>query len=441
MREDRPNIVLITADSVRADHCGYLNDRMETTPTIDQIADRGIAFNEAFSPGPRTPSSIPEIMTDRELPDDRIQTTDWESRLARVRDHISKSNPLAARLQDTGYTTIAFTSNPHTDEYTGFDVGFDEFVQVGRTDGIDLNLLEGTKLEPATKYIDQWWNGAGFFSRWEDFFPDIVETVNQAPDPYFLWVFLLDSHNPYRAPRKDREESTLWSMYLSQLRANSLFLDSEVTATSSFAEGVPETILAGIKRAYRDSIRSVDRCVRELLQALRDDDPLVVFHSDHGEAFGEHGTFGHQRRLYDENLHVPLVVHNAGETDEIDGQVSLRHLDQMIYSYACENVPFTRSHWQPSETLLRTEDNSRYGIRTENWKYVRTDESEELFDLTQDPGEHADVANSNPDRTARFRRQLEGCIQDLPPPGEYSSRLSESRSTVEARLSDLGYLE
>lgn len=434
------NVVLVTADSIRADCCGAVGNDESLTPAIDAMAERGTVFTTAVSPGPRTPSSIPEILTGRHMPNDRIDPNDWERRLARVRRHVERTTTLAERFKQAGYSTVAYTSNPFTGTYTSFDAGFDHFTKVGNQDGLDLNVLEGTRFEPITKYLDQWWNQKSFFSSWEQYSDDMVETAKAVEEPFFLWVFLLDSHNPYCAPRKDREESTLWSMYLHQLRGNQLFLDAEVTATSSYREDVPQYVFDGIKRAYRDSIRSVDRCVAFLRRAFADDGTLLVFHSDHGEAFGEHGTFGHQRQLYEENVRVPFVVGNTASAAAVDGVVSVRTLPEMLYAYVTDDIPFTAERWQSEHAVLRTEDNSKFGLRTQGWKYIRTADEKQLYDLEADPQETRNVIENHPSTVEKFDRKLDTFIENLPRSDEPETD-ARVDSDVKDQLSELGYLE
>lgn len=445
--DGRPNVVLVTADSVRADDCSFLHPGPSTTPTLEGMTDDGVSFANAVSPGPRTPSSVPEIMTGERMPNDTVDPADWEERIARVRAHMANSTSLAERLKDAGYSTIAYTSNPWTGTFTEFDAGFDVFRKNGKRNSLDLNVFADTGLEPISQTADQWvkrvlWrpmNGIGSFARWPQFIEEILASVESVERPYFLWVFLLDSHSPFLVPREDRHESSIWQMAVTQTRANSFLKDSEVGDTTSYQGSISPGTRERLRGMYRDSIRSVDRFVWTLWNAVAGDDPLLVFHSDHGEAFGEHGTFGHQRELYEENVHVPLFVYNSEASGTVDEVVTLRDVGEMIRSYVTEAVPFTDPRWHEERAVLRTEDNSKFGIRTERWKYVRHGGDEQLFDLLEDPRETTNVADEHDTTVAELDESLERYVRTLPRGDGY--RPGGVDPDTETRLSDLGYIE
>lgn len=441
------NIVLITADSIRADYCGFLNQEISTTPTLTEMADDGVVFTDAISPGPRTPSSIPEIMTGSGMPRDHVDPSDWEQRIARIREHMASTKSVSERLQSEGYSTIAFTSNPWTGTYSNFHKGFDIFQKTGKRSMHDFSLFEGTRFEPISDTLDRWWNGMiwrpingiGSFARWPQFFDDIVSVVDEVDPPYFLWIFLLDTHSPYIVPRQDRHETSIWEMIFTQIRANSIFKDTGTGETSAYRNSLPPETIHRLQGMYRDSIRSVDRFVSSLWNSLEADDPLFIFHSDHGEAFNEHGTFGHQRSLYEENLHVPLLMFNSNSTGTVDELVSLRNLSDMVYQYSTSGVPFTDSRWQSDHAFVRTEDNSKFGLRTSRWKYILGGTDTELYDLHDDPAETKNVASENHKSTTELRSVLDNYIDELPHREGYFDQ--DVDSETETRLADLGYIE
>jgi arylsulfatase len=125
MSDGRPNIVLVTIDSLRADYCGYIDDDSTATPTLDRLAEEGLAFETAIAPGPSTPESMPAVFTG-EYPIDGDENTlaAWRDR---IRRHMRTRDPLASRLSRAGYETAAFTPNPFTSRHFAFDQGFDRF--------------------------------------------------------------------------------------------------------------------------------------------------------------------------------------------------------------------------------------------------------------------------------------------------------------------------
>lgn len=441
------NVVLITADSVRVDYCGWIDSSVTTTKTLNVMSNKGVEFRNAIAPGPRTPSSIPEIMTGRPLPNDHVNPADWQQRIARIGEHMENSQTLAERLRAQGYNTIAFTSNPWTGTYSNFDKGFDEFRKTGKRQMHDLNLLADTKFEAVTRTLDEFFNGMiwrplngiGAFARWPQYFDDLVSAVADVSQPFFLWVFLLDTHSPYLVPRVDRQESNLWHELITQFRANSIFKETGTGETSAYRRTLSPSTIERLKRMYRDSIRSVDRFVQSLWDEIESTDPVLIFHSDHGEAFGEHGTIGHHRVLYEENVHVPLVVYNSGSTGRVEEVVSLRSMSDMIDALLTEKVPVTDPRWQVEQALLRTEDNRSFGLRTSRWKYIKRQDTEELYDLNEDPFESDNAAVKHPDRLSNLRQSLEDHIDALPTDRSYE--VGEIDAETETRLSDLGYID
>lgn len=443
---ERQNIVVVSADSVRADTCGFLDTTLDTTPWMAGKSGEALTFTNVVSPGPRTPSSIPEIMTGRDLPNDRVDPANWQQRRSRIRQHMAAGPTLAGRLGEQGYSTIAFTSNPWTGRDTNFDVGFDTFEKPGKRGWIDLNVFAETPLERVSGPIDQLFNsvvwrpvnGIGPFARWPQYIDAVTSAVEAVGEPYFLWIFLLDTHNPFIVPPRDRVESSAWDMWVSQLRANSFFKDNTVGQTTSLRSDLPGKTRERLRALYRDAIRSVDRFIGTLWDELERDDPIVVFHSDHGEAFGDHGTYGHQRELYEENVHVPLFAYNATSTGTVDQVVSLRDLSDMICAFVGSETPLDDDRWHSERAILRTEDNSRYGVRTDRWKFVRTCENVRLYDLKADPDETRDVSMENRSVADDLERSLEEYVSRLPRANSYAP--GDFDAETENQLRDLGYI-
>jgi len=104
--EDPQNIVMVTADSLRADHCGFIDSSSSLTPTIDRLAAEGVSYSEAIAPGPRTPSSVPVLFTGEFMTDDEEWSmADWQGRQSRIGRHMDRFRHVSERLQRRGYET------------------------------------------------------------------------------------------------------------------------------------------------------------------------------------------------------------------------------------------------------------------------------------------------------------------------------------------------
>lgn len=409
---DQRNIVLVTADSLRADHCGFINPERELTPTLDELAEAGVAFETAITPGPRTPSSMPVIWTGHHVGHENQgvygsrseKGASWRERQQRIRNHTRRFPTIAERLRARGYDTGAVTTNPWTSAETGFDQGFRRFEAVNglptdsSTPLLKRILAQGSKL-PQVPDTERW------LLTWTDIYDTILDLTETLTEPYFLWIFLLDPHQPYLTPTAYRSETRGHEMYYANVRYNQHY--------SPF-EQLPSHLDAWLNASYRDTVRSVDGFVEQLLTDLDGDDPAFVFHADHGEALLEHGTRGHRPELYEENLRVPLLAHNVGRTGRISEQVTLRELPAFLCSLARgePDVDQLRAEW----AIAATEECERIAVRTDDWKRIRSSEtwnfahdspSDELYDLRTDAAETQNRFESRPEVVDRLDQWLE----------------------------------
>lgn len=404
------NIVLITIDSLRADHCGFLGSDAGLTPALDGLAGESIVYEYALAPGPRTPSSMPAIFTGEFFQRDNRgvytnwdeKRTRWKQRQDRVRRHLRRFQTVAERLQGRGYHTAGITANPWTTRATGFDTGFDTFVEVGG------HTSSSSRTPLHRKLIERYFGIElkNWLLTWPDYFDEIVEVHDSLPEPYFLWVFLLDPHQPYITPRRVRQETNGATMYYANLRYN---------LAHSYTETLPPHLDTLLKRAYRDSVRSVDGFVDEMRRLIADEDPHIVVHADHGEAFQEHGTYGHRPQLYAENLHVPFIVHSESQPRRIDRPISLRALPEVISALAGSDG--IDPNFATSEHVLsKTEECERIAVRSREWTfhssphewdYIHGLEPTELYALRNDPREQVNVVDEYPDVASSLSQLLE----------------------------------
>jgi arylsulfatase A-like enzyme len=362
------------------------------------MADDGVEYEYAIAPGPRTPSSMPTIFTGHHVPPVSQEPGDfWERRRAVIRRHMRRHKSIPQRLQEHGYHTIGVTVNPWTQD-TAFDRGFDEFVHINSQmlkefgpkgfRAADL-LLNDTSLGDRL----YWFNKREWFIRWTDFYETIVDLVHDASEPYFLWVFLLDTHQPYVVPQADRAESSTLGMYYASFR--------ELTGSGT----IPDWVDTRLRQAYRDSIRSTDRFLSRLLESTASTDPVVAVHSDHGEAFGEHGTYGHEQQLYEENIHVPLVVHNVPDCERISEPLAVRRLPEIVDALV-EPTAFDPTAFTTEYVFSAVDDGHTNAVTTRDWKLIRGQSGDELYDLRRDPEERTNVIDEDGTPRERLRSLL-----------------------------------
>ena len=293
----RPNVVIFLPDALCADHLGCYGYDVPTSPAIDALAETGYLFSKCYVQSPWTKPSVASMLTGYmpSVHQAAVATLDADDKTARVQVLREQFVTLAERFKEAGYNTALFMMNAHCQREYGFAQGFDYY---HHEHFIDPRLQMNKVLE------------------WFD--------TEAAGEPFFLYIHLRDPHGPYRPPKrfydalyadgdlppeKDIEiveqYSSVYEAWVHDRQAyNGLRLDE-----------LSEEGLAYLRRRYDGEILYVDRQLKRLLDKLAelgvDERTTIVFVSDHGEEFREHGAIGHGRTLYDEVLHVPLIIRPA----------------------------------------------------------------------------------------------------------------------------------
>lgn len=369
------NIVLVTVDSLRADYCGFAGGPDSHTPAMDRLAADGLVFENAIAPGPATIDSMPVIFSGQFYP---RPDTEWSAveEPEVVRNHMSARQTIPERLSQRGYETAAFTTNPWASRRYGFDEGFDyfeDFMEVDTSgEGSFSRLLDrlatdqngGAAIKPLQLLLD-WQRQNDMFQSWDTFYDDVVSWTEQAEEPYFLWIFLVDAHMPFLPTAEFNSQSKFATMMANLW----LYLDTRRL----------ESILGKrLQTAYGDTIRYVDNRLERLTADLADDDPVLVVHGDHGEEFGERGVYGHGKYLSEELIRIPLIVTN-GPTGRIDRPFSLVDLPKLIERLADGREPedLTKPFVQSRNLDPKT------AVRGTDWKYIECENGSELYRMSE----------------------------------------------------------
>ncbi|TKX47248.1 DUF229 domain-containing protein [Halorubrum sp. SD690R] len=286
MRKDRPNVVLLTADALRADHLGCYGYGRDTSPVLDEFADESLQFMNAYSASSHTREAVPALLTG-EYPDVAIGS-----------DYRLATETVASKLSQAGYATAGFHSNPFVSRAYGFDQGFDTFDD-------DLHLGQHKLIALAQRAIDKLRNR--HYARADEINERSLAWLDGQSDdePVFLWNHYMDTHGPYEPPG---EYATLYAdRELSGREAQSLY-QRAIDDPESITDDERELLID----LYDAEIRYNDKHIGAFLDALRDrdllEDSVVIVSADHGDAFGEHGYYEHPRYLHDETTRVPLFV-------------------------------------------------------------------------------------------------------------------------------------
>lgn len=401
------NIVLVTQDSLRADHCSHMGYDRETTPGLDALAEQGVVFENAVAAGVPTIASMTSVMTGAySLASPEIGFNKQQ------REQITSRRTLAEALSAAGYSTGACSPNPPASSYFGFDDGFDWFEDFlhqdrGVTDRLWHRILDrsirGGGAATYLRLLRNLVQREEVLRPWDDYYEDILAWRERVQEPYFLWVLLLEPHHPWIPPKETQQWSSRGDVY----RAFGHYWEM---LSSGWEPNYSEREHQRLIDLYDDSIRHGDRFVQQLWDDLRADDPVFIVHADHGEEFGEHGRYGHQPYLYDSLIHVPLVVANAGQRGTVSRPVSLRSLAKTITTLA--DVPATfggtdlladdgdSAPWAISKVFAGGE--RRIAVRTEHAKYIHDGGTDELYDLRLDPEEQVPVHEQQATAAAAF---------------------------------------
>jgi arylsulfatase A-like enzyme len=400
-RVERPHILLITADALRADHLSLNGYPRATSPALDRFARDATHFDQAISVIPKTGPSFATLFTGR-YPDQHGVQYNQAS--------LPHGIPvLAERFKSLGYRTAAFISNPVLRASKGYARGFDVYRELPS---------EGGVREVNRAYFE--WSESAF------------------SEPTFVWVHYIDPHGPYDPPAELVAAFMNDALFQSDIRVP---LDDRVDVTrgrSKVLGAIPkyqqrgrEDRLAWYLAQYDAEIRHVDRAFGEIVEELESRDlyqgSAVVFTSDHGESLGEHDFyFEHGWFAFDASLRVPLMIKWPGQQAGEKRSHAVSQLDLMptLLKIAGWDAPLDGAVGidlaiDPGDRDPVSVENAfnyperTFGLRSPEFKYLirEHDGREELYDLRTDPGETKNLAGSaaeGPAASSRYGEVLSG---------------------------------
>jgi len=452
------NVVLVTVDSLRADHCSSYGYDRETSPTLDALAAEGLAV-DAYANANATRASFPSILT-----------STYPLAYGGF-DYLSdRRTMLGTPLQRAGYATGGFHSNVWLSRDFNYDRGFDRFYDSKSDPGpmarlrtfLKTNLdQDGLVYRALQSVYDRTERQAGIdvgqtYKDAETITDRALEWIDGAEEPFFCWVHYMDVHHPY-VPRPAYAaemgvDVSIGEREAIRLRRKMLERPDDVTEAE-------RQVLVDL---YDAEIRYADEQIGRLVDSVRASTGETAFlcTSDHGEEFYEHGGYSHNPSMYEEVIHVPLVLAGAGiedrgpgSADRPDVDVELLDVAPTVHDLAGVGSPGTyrgrsvldRVASGESATVIsetENDDGLRLAVRRDGWKLIwdQGAGTEELYDLDADPGEHEDVVGREPDVRGDLRARLEEHVEELATTNESLPEVRMDAET-ERRLKDLGYLE
>lgn len=380
VKPDRPDILFVLIDSLKASHLGCYGYSRDTTPAIDRFArEEGVRFETVIPGGSWTVPAVMTLFTS--LP------ADAHRRVLPDLPHDADAVTLAETLRAAGYATVGITANAMVNRRFGYGKGFDLW------DDYSATLPPDAGMEKIA---------AGYGKGMLMTRLGLRRLKRRDPDrPLFLFLFYMDPHwDFYPPPPYDMKFAKPGG---SPIR-NAWLLPAE--------KATPEVRRRTID-AYDGEIAYCDAAISNLLASVaatpRGRDTIVVVAGDHGESFWERGFSSHGNHLYDEELKVPLVIRVPKDRGlkpgtVVKGQVGGIDLAPTILDLAGVAAPPTWkgrslvsamksgvSDGRPVVTETRVRDGLwQRAVRTDRWKVIAIDDfakPAEVYDLVADPGE------------------------------------------------------
>lgn len=452
---DRPNVVLITIDTLRADHCSCYGYYRPTTPHLDALARRGTLLETVYAVMPTTGPSHATLFTSQYPAGHGV----LKNGFVLGDDKVTRAEVLRAREYETAAVVSSYAVAGRFGLSQGFDFYDDDFENADSSIGRDWPMWEGHRVE------------GKFDRRARDTSDRAIEWLRRrdAGGRYFLWVHYFDPHSPYDPPEPYRTD---FARSAAAERAGGIDArkSSPVIRQASAAER------ARVIDAYDGEVRFADEEVGRLLAAIEEQSSphqtLTIVAGDHGEGLYQHGWLEHGAYLlYEEAVRVPLVVcwpgrvpagrRVAGATGLIDVSPTVLSLlglsAQGLSPRGRDQSPIWTGRREPDgervvfrqRRLFKTDRvlnvsvaGSKDALRVGRWKLIHAPDEHtlELFDLVKDPKELDNLAERRPRITQTLMARLESWRARQAATGGDAPEQTLSPQAVE-RLKALGYVE
>jgi arylsulfatase A-like enzyme len=311
----RPNILIVVIDTLRADRLGFQGGRRGLTPFMDSLAARGVAFQNAYATSSWTNPSIASLLTSRHQSQHGVVS--FTSVVA------EEEVTLPERLKAAGYKTGGFSANALLGRSYGFGQGYDVYETIPLRDPDFANHLR----QPA---------------RAEEINAKALAWLDSLPaegrDPVYLYVHYMEPHTPY-APR----DAAVRRVFQGRPAPD----PDQVTTLAFFGNylDLDARMLANVEGMYDAEVMSVDQGLHALFDDLERrrflDQALIVITADHAEEFLEHQRIGHGKTLYEEVIRIPLLVLAPGRVAPADAAdvVSLLDIAPTLLDWIGEKIP------------------------------------------------------------------------------------------------------
>jgi len=409
-----PNVLLITIDTLRADHLGCYGYRLATSPNIDRLAKYGVLFSDCTVQWPLTWPSMASMNTGA-----YPKTTGIGHKLSILPDSFYMMSEI---FGETGYATGAVVANFTVGKKYGFHQGFDHFVEswqeMWEKEQGDVPISDDSRIlkkyTNATIVTDQ-------ALKWLD--------EIKGERPFFLWLHYMDPHGPYMPPREYR------AYFRDTHETKHVPLKVIPKYQRRGRKDGPITDIGFYKAEYDREIKYLDDEIGRLLSELSwqglDTKTLIVFSADHGESLDEHEYYlEHGKLPYQPSAHIPLILVQKGVLPSgktITHPVGLIDLSTTILDLSGISIPASfegqslrdlimsgQEAAKPEYVFMQSGKGTELTVRCDRWKLIhfqnrkQTENQFELYDIHDDPTEMNNIASEHPE----IVRNLSNVLQE-----------------------------
>lgn len=443
----KPNIVLIVCDALRADRLGCYGYRKARTPVIDQLAEEGIRFQSNYAQSSWTKPAVATLLTG-------MYPSGHKTYLKPdvLPDQVVT---LPEILRETGYFTAGFPNNINVTSGFNFDQGFDEFTYLAPdyffyADEFSSKLTYYSILRKIregylvkSKHPRHYYQQAAVVTRHATSFLDRRDTSR----PFFLFLHYMEPHDPF------------------------FHHPFNGVGYARVTMPNPDPSMADLMRqAYDEEINYMDGWIGRLFESLKQkklwDNTIIVLTADHGEEFYDHGGWWHGLTLYQELIHVPLIIKiNRNRADELVPGVRLDNARQidiaptllgLTRTPAPDSMQLGRNLFAYGENnerdikVFSEEDHEGNVIRSYidgPWKLIRANQGNprglaptELYQLDIDPGELDDLSPEETEVLHRMQESL-AVAESEARTGEVVRQEKEISDDELQKMRELGYIQ
>jgi arylsulfatase A-like enzyme len=435
------NIVVIVCDSLRRDKLSVYNDEVNFTENIESFAEEATVFEDAVAQAPWTLPSHSSIFTG-------MYPWNHGATQRNLTLNVDKQL-LAERFSNEGYHTGCFSINGFLRDHSGLVKGFDQHENLAFGEGknlLDKVVAKGEKWLAGERGIIKKWTATfadKIYHNWSSEMNETEKVISkgkefckEAENNFFLFMNLMDAHEPYRPPKKYRQKHT---------EKNSICQNPV-----EYYSGKKKPDFNEIHRHYNASVDYMDDEIGKFFSFLKKkqlwEDTTIVLISDHGQLLGENNHYGHQYSVHEKLISVPMIVKGGPEKDKVNSQVELRELYNLLPAWTgidtAENIGVDKAkggYEFPDMMTNRIPKNS-YERLYKKKTFIRNKEEKTVKTEDEDGTRSFQTIELGTGREKDTEQELKKQLDSLDEDGvDESEKLEDKEEEVKEKLEALGY--